>query len=290
MLRWPTQPAFPQTAAERIRQAEQIAARLSATWSLTAGSGLFPPNHGQKTPRDDREFWQLRPYHPGDPIRGIDWRKSARGDDLLIRERERHDPYALTLWIDPAPGMKFRSAPHLPTKAQTAHLTALVLTRLLLHSETEVRLATQSGPQKTTDLPQIDALIAEGKAPALTNLPPLIPKQGALWLLSDFWTPWDELEKNLDALRAPGRKLHLFHITDPAERDLRAWRGRVRFKPLEGSTHEQIESVADIRSAYQSRIAEHEKNLKDWCRRTASAFTPLQTDTPIAQSLGKKHD
>ncbi len=54
-----------------------------------------PPVHNddpkERTAGGD-EFAELRDYHPGDPIRHVAWKASARHDDLLVREFDRAAP------------------------------------------------------------------------------------------------------------------------------------------------------------------------------------------------------
>ena len=43
-------------------------------------------------------FWQFRPYQTGDTVEGIDWRQSAKGDRLYIRETEWSAAQTVWLW------------------------------------------------------------------------------------------------------------------------------------------------------------------------------------------------
>lgn len=43
------------------------------------------------------DFYALQAYRPGDPLRAIDWRRSARSGELLLRQREQ--PLDRRLWI-----------------------------------------------------------------------------------------------------------------------------------------------------------------------------------------------
>ncbi|NTU76780.1 MAG: DUF58 domain-containing protein [Alphaproteobacteria bacterium] len=50
----------------------------------------------------DEKFWRFRPYQGGEPASLIDWRQSARGDKLYVREREKEVVPTLYLWSDPS--------------------------------------------------------------------------------------------------------------------------------------------------------------------------------------------
>lgn len=49
------------------------------------------------------EFYGLRPYRSGDRPRAIDWKRSARGGGLVVRERTRHHPPHLSVRLELAP-------------------------------------------------------------------------------------------------------------------------------------------------------------------------------------------
>jgi len=44
--------------------------------------------HGRRRAGMGDEFWQYRPAQPGDALRQIDWRRSARSDAHFVRQKE----------------------------------------------------------------------------------------------------------------------------------------------------------------------------------------------------------
>jgi len=52
------------------------------------------------------EIDRVRPYAAGDPMRDIDWKSTARFQDLQLRERERHIPRPITVLLDCGPTMR----------------------------------------------------------------------------------------------------------------------------------------------------------------------------------------
>ncbi len=50
------------------------------------------------------DFYRLRPYLPTDPARAIDWRSSARHNELHVRENAQHDAVSVHILIDLFPG------------------------------------------------------------------------------------------------------------------------------------------------------------------------------------------
>lgn len=48
----------------------------------------------------DGEFFGLRDYRSGDPMRLIHWRSSAKGEGLIVRQLERQENYQLAILVD----------------------------------------------------------------------------------------------------------------------------------------------------------------------------------------------
>ncbi|GAC1670650.1 MAG: hypothetical protein PVS3B2_12010 [Candidatus Dormibacteraceae bacterium] len=71
------------TAQPRVRELEASAA------ALRAGTGT--------------ELFGVREYRPGDPLRRIHWRSSARHGELIVREYEPPGIQSLGIFCDPAP-------------------------------------------------------------------------------------------------------------------------------------------------------------------------------------------
>jgi hypothetical protein len=65
-------------------------------------------DHGRRQSGTGDAFWQFRQATPGDPLRRIDWRRSARGDVPYVRETEWQAAQSVTLWVDGAVDGVFR--------------------------------------------------------------------------------------------------------------------------------------------------------------------------------------
>ena len=80
----------PASSRTRVETALALAARLP---ELLVAAKRIAANvmlgvHGRRHPGPGETFWQFRPYGSGEPVRLIDWRRSARDDHLYVRERE----------------------------------------------------------------------------------------------------------------------------------------------------------------------------------------------------------
>ncbi|WP_294225312.1 DUF58 domain-containing protein, partial [uncultured Shimia sp.] len=80
--------------------------------------------HGRRRAGMGDDFWQYRPVQPGDSLRHIDWRRSAKSDAQFVRQREWQVAQSVMMWVDTAPSMLFASDKNTPQKADRARLLA----------------------------------------------------------------------------------------------------------------------------------------------------------------------
>ena len=95
-------------------EAREVAGAVAAGW------------HGRRQAGIGEDFWQFRPFESGEPVRGIDWRRSARGDTLYVREHERQNAHTVWLAVDVSASMAFRSDGAAASKCDRAVVLALV--------------------------------------------------------------------------------------------------------------------------------------------------------------------
>ncbi|MDX9689845.1 MAG: DUF58 domain-containing protein [Proteobacteria bacterium] len=62
----------------------------------------FSPETRQRTSRTEK-VWQYRKYQGGEPASRIDWKQSARGREIIVREHEQIFVKKIYLWANMAP-------------------------------------------------------------------------------------------------------------------------------------------------------------------------------------------
>lgn len=72
--------------------------------------------HGRRRAGSGDNFWQFRPYHSGDPASRIDWRRSAKGQHLYLREQEHESMETFRVWCKCGQSMDFKSDSSLRSK------------------------------------------------------------------------------------------------------------------------------------------------------------------------------
>ena len=107
-------------------------------------------------------------------------------------------------------------------------------------------------------------------------------------LLSDFWSPTEEMRKAIAHLSASGAPGHLVQVVDPAE-EVFPYSGRVEF--VEPETGESITAgrAETWRADYEARIARHRADIKSDTDRLHWSFTIHHTDRPAADILLALH-
>ncbi len=274
--------------------AEALGARLPPLMVAAerVAETVSPGAHGRRRVGLGESFWQFRPYQTGDTIERIDWRQSAKGDRLYIRETEWAAAQSVFLWRDSGPGMDYRSARDLPTKRERSELLLLALAALLVRGGERIALlggernpASGRGALNTVlaGLDRDTPLAAADRA---------VPRHATLVLFSDFLDPIDEIAQRFERVAANGVAAQLVQIHDPAEMAL-TFNGRVRFREMAGDAAPDsdalIPRVEAIRPAYIEALERQQAALRDLARSRGWEFMVHGTDAPPEEPLRVLH-
>ena len=221
------------------------AERLAAAVSLGV--------HGRRKAGMGESFWQFRRYTPEDSASAIDWRQSAKSQNLFVREREWEAAQSVWFWCDASAGMQFASGK--VTKAERAKLLGLALASLLVRGGERVALfgEVQAPASSRAALRRIgQTLVEQAGGPPL---PPdsAIAKNAQFVWFGDFLSPVAEIETTLRRLSRSAVTGQLVHIIDPAEEDF-PYSGRVRFEDSAGLMNETIGRAETVAGAYRARF------------------------------------
>ena len=141
--------------APRCRQvaldlARRLPAALVAAKEIAAS--LMHGVHGRRRAGVGETFWQFRHFTSGEAAQNIDWRRSARGDGLFVREREWEAAHTLWLWMDLSPSMGFVSDLAREPKVDRALALGLAAADLLVRGGERVGLLGLSRAFATRDI------------------------------------------------------------------------------------------------------------------------------------------
>lgn len=272
------------------QRAERLAERLppllvaAERVAVTVAQGV----HGRRRVGVGETFWQFRPYQQGEPTTRIDWRQSARSSQLFLRDQEWEAAESVWLWADGSGSMDYRSSDALPTKDDRSLLLVLALAALLIRAGERVALlgserrpaGGRAGLQRFCD-----QLIEQ--ADDRSDLPKdqALPHYARIVMISDFFTPLDDLKARLRGFTGLGVRGHLLQVLDPAEEDL-PFNGRVRFDDLERADHQAlVGNVDSVRSRYQQRFRAHVEGVSDIGRALGWTVATHRTENPPEPAL-----
>jgi len=257
----------------RAEEAASVLPPLLVQAQQLAGAVLLG-EHGRRRSGVGDDFWQYRPVQQGDSRRMIDHRRSARGDQQFVREREWQIAQTVHLWVDQGQSMRFASTADLPQKIDRARLLALATAVLMVRGGERVGLTGGVLPPRRGNM-QILRLAEHFTTHDDTAYAPpehraLIPHARALFI-SDFLGPFEELEIALSKAADRGLRGVLLQVLDPSEEQF-PFAGRTRFEgPGDCVTHETLKAAA-LRDRYLERLAERRDALARLCHAAGWTF------------------
>ena len=241
--------------------------------------------HGRRRAGQGETFWQYRNYQSTDAASRIDWRRSARGDQIFVRDNEWEAANTVYLWPDTRPGMEWGSSQNVPTKADRGRVLTLAIANLLMKGGERCALMgginfARSGRVGYERLAEtlmrheagVDVLKSDVKA------------HSRLIITSDFLDPVEDWRSRLSGLAGRPVKGILVQIVDPAEEDF-PFKGRVDMRAASGSLKYLLGRAETVKDAYQSRLAAHNARIANTAARLGWTLIRHRTDQPAARPL-----
>jgi uncharacterized protein (DUF58 family) len=214
-----------------------------------------PGVHGRRRAGQGEAFWQYRDHRAEDGARLVDWRRSARGDRLFVREREREAAQTCWFWVDPHPGFCWTSDPSRITKRRRAHTIALALSILLARGGERVGAL---GQPARAGLRAPERLAEDFLAPMCDAE---APARATIVFFSDFYAPLETWRARLAAAAEAGATGALVMVADPAEEDF-PFQGRTLFFEPGGAREALIGRAESAREAYAHRLHAHRHAIR----------------------------
>lgn len=276
-------------------QAESEAASLPpllARAEHLAGTVLLG-EHGRRRAGMGDDFWQYRPVQPGDSLRMIDWRRSAKSDAQFIRQREWQVAQSVMMWVDVAPSMQFASSSAVPSKIERSRLLALALTVLLIRGGERVGLSGTDLPPRRGEVQimRMAEMFLRIESDATGDTPDygtpearaMLPHARALFV-SDFMGDFEAVSVALAKAADRGVRGVCYQVLDPAEKSF-PYRGRAIFESMGGTVRHDTKKADDLRQRYQDRLAARQDSLRDLCRVTGWTFGQHSTEQSAQSAL-----
>ncbi|MEL6285510.1 MAG: DUF58 domain-containing protein [Pseudomonadota bacterium] len=273
-------------------EAEDLALAL-ADVSLKAQASEAPHigSAGRRRAGTGEHFWQYRRYATEDSADRIDWRRSARGSDLYVRETELETARTVLFWCDPHPGFEWSSdLARLKSKANEARLLMLAIGTLLSRDGERIG-ALGSGRSPSFGATAVDRL-AEDLTTDQPTSTPLPPNAASMVVLaSDFYDPIEEWLGRLSPIASRCKEGVVLAVHDPVEANF-PYEGRVKLsRPGEAST-KLLGRAESIRAAYLQKFGAQREALRSLAARFGwrmveheTGALPLKAATSLKQAL-----
>lgn len=266
-----------QTLPDLLVEARRIAANVTAGW------------HGRRRAGPGETFWQYRPFLSGEAAHQVDWRRSARDNNLYVREREWEAAQTIWLWADLSTSMQFQSKQAICSKRNRALLLMLALSYALNESGERVGLA---GRTRALTGRYAVQTMAETLAHETPNqpLPDIsgIKRFSEVVLFSDLLDPPEKTLEWASSIASTGAKGHLVQVLDPIEESF-PFAGPTLFEDPETGRQLKAGRAQGWREKYQNRLAAHKDELQQIARKLGWSYTVHHTDRPAVEPLMSLH-
>ena len=292
----PLEASLTRTEAEAAPHATAAARTLAASMprlileARRVASTVIHGLHGRRRAGPGENFWQYRRFVSGEPATRVDWRRSARDDHLYVRELEWEAAHTVWIWIDRSPSMGFVSGLSATPKLDRGLVIGFALAHLLVEGGERIGLPDLMRPTADRNVIEkmAEAMVHErGGRPSLP--PSFSPSALAeTVVLSDLWSPIEEVRRTITQLAASGAQGHVVQIVDPAEETF-PYSGRIEFIEPEGAGSVTAGRAESWQSEYAARIESHRTAIRTETDRLGWSFTIHRTDRPPSELLLALH-
>ena len=297
-----TAPRGTHAALEQLISLRAVASRLPPH-SLVASGRMFGPQRARRHGRGI-DFEEVRAYLPGDDVRAIDWRVTARSTEAHIKVFREDREQPLMLLVDQSPAMFFGSRCCYKS-VQAAHVAALLAWAALRQGH-PVGGISYSGADWYAEAPRRDnrtALrllhrvaefnrtldarrhAASHLGDALMRLERTAPAGSLIWLISDFNTVSAPALGQLSKLLRR-HDIVVARISDIIEREL-GLSGTFSFSDSQGTLSLAIGRRSQ--REYHEQRAARERDLRDALSASATPLIEIDTaDGPLTALLRQR--
>lgn len=242
--------------------------------------------HGRRRAGHGESFWQYRRFVSGEPSQNVDWRRSARDDNLYVREQEWEAAHTVWLWPDRSLSMAFASRTARDSKLERALIVTFALAELLVAGGERVGVPGLINPTSSRSVIDKMAQAMLHDAADRNSLPPaFVPSAlSEIVVLGDFWSPIADIRTMLAGLSSAGAHGALVQVVDPAEEAF-PYSGRVEFVEPESGTMITAGRAQMWAEDYVARVAAHRDAIRAEAAKLGWLFSTHTTDRSAAELL-----
>jgi|688.fasta_scaffold40233_4 uncharacterized protein (DUF58 family) len=245
------------------------------------------------------EFDHHKQYMPGDPIKHVDWKVSARHDRYFVKRYIEDTALSVQLVVDNSASHK-QTTGGISVWRQISQLAAC-LTYLVLRQRDSIGMV-MANSDRTVWLPAsststqlvriLQALVTTGASAAdalngsLRGVLERVSRRGLVIVVSDLMFDPDAVRLELRKLQARGHEVLLFQVRDPDAEHFPFNRWMV-FESLERAGIRHRVDTVPLKRFYLEEYREFMDGWKRWTRKHDVHFVSLRSDEPVETALAE---
>lgn len=279
-------------AKEALRHLELYARRMV--------EGMLHGAHKSKRKGYGDDFDHHKNYQPGDPLKHIDWKVSARHDKYYVRRYLEETALGVRIVVDRS-GSMLQHTGELPSKYLQAARTAAALAYMVLRQGDSVGAVLTNAEQTlwlptrsvNTHLVAILRALASSEAVAEDNLQTCLKtildraeRKGIVAVISDMMYDPEPVQGQLARLVAQGHEVICFQLRDPTEEDFpfNRW---VQFQDLEDPTVRHRLDAAILKRIYHEEYKALTEEWEAWAKKHNVHFVSYRTEESVEKVLSQ---
>ncbi len=262
--------------------------------------GMFQGIHDSNRIGVSTDFDHHKEYQPGDPIKHMDWKASARQDEYYIKRYVEDTALTARFVVDRSSSM-LRSSDDGPSKYEHASRVVACLTYLALQENDSAGLVLTTSEETRWVPPssrgdQLVAILRElvKSGPAdQDNLDKCLrtilergEEKGMVVAISDLMFEPEQAQQQLASLMAQGHEVIVFQLRDPDEEDFpfNRW---VQFENLEDPSITHRVNTIPLKKIYREEYEKLVENWRGWAKKHGAHFVTFRTDERVETAVSE---
>ena len=255
--------------------------------------GVLHGGHRSRRKGVSTDFDHHKNYQPGDSLKHIDWKVSARHDEYFVKRYIEDTALSVRLVVDRSASMLQQSGG--PTRyLQAARLAASVAYVILEQHDSVGLVLTASDetfwlPMRSNELQLVQILkaLATKSAAAADNLLVSLEtilaraeRRGLIVVVSDLMFDPAPIQSRLAQLQAQGHEVLVFQLRDPTEEafPFRRW---VRFVDRENPAVRHRIDPVPLKKIYLEEYRALIEEWRNWARKQDVHFVTFRSDESV---------
>lgn len=246
------------------------------------------------------EFAEYREYHPGDPLKEIDWAVYARSDRYVIRQAFKEVSAQCYVLLDISRSMNYSGDGPMTKIDYGKYLAAGMMFTMVNQGDSAAMITFDEDiqdyfPLTTTPkglkpaLERLETVETTGAGDieaVLHKVSELVGNKSFIVVISDFLQDSGRILKGLHHLHHDGMDVTVFHIMDPAELTL-SMQGLTELIDMETSRKMTVD-LAEVRDSYVKQANRHIEHIRKSCINMQMDYLFSDTRLPVHELILKR--